>query len=288
MKVFKSEKARRALLEDYDRLLGAWGVPYEEFDVAGEHGVTHVIAAGDVSAPPLLLLHGVGDNSAVMWLYNIGALTAKYRCYAVDTIGGPGKSVPGSGYGKGFDQSAWLIGVLDGLGVDDCFAAGVSNGAVMAFALAERTERIKKLVCIEGGLVLNEKAGLSTMLKAFPEALLPTDGNVIKLMKKFACPREGFFEDCPEVTRHMILIMRAHNQMAMRWHSPKTYDPTLAAALRERALFLLGEYSGASSNRYTDVLAHEGFAWKVINNAGHGANMEQPETVNAYMTEFLR
>lgn len=288
MKVFKSEKARRALLEDYDRLLRAWGVPYEERDIAGAYGVTHVIAAGEASAPPLLLLHGVGDNSAVMWLYNIGALAAKYRCYAVDTIGGPGKSLPGPGYNKGFDQSAWLTGVLDGLRVDSCFAAGVSNGAVMAFALAERAERIKKLVCIEGGLVLSDRAGLSTMLKAFPEALLPTDRNVMKLMKKFACPREGFFEDCPEVTRHMILIMRAHNQLAMRWHSPKAYDPARAAALRERALFLLGEYSGARSTRYTEVLARDGFTWQVIKNAGHGANMEQPETVNACMTEFLR
>ena len=287
MKVFKSEKARRALLEDYDILLNAWGVQYKELDIEGEYGVTHVIAAGDASAPPLLLLHGVGDNSAVMWLYNIGALAEKYRCYAVDTIGGPGKSNPGPGYGKGFDQSKWLLGVLDGLGVDSCFVAGVSNGAVMAFALAERTERVKKLVCIEGGLVLSAKAGLSTMLKAFPEALLPTDKNVMKLMKKFACPREGFFEDCPDVTRHMILIMRAHNQMAMRWHSPKAYDPSLAVGLRERALFLLGEYSGARSEHYTEVLTRDGFAWKVIKNAGHGANMEQPEVVNAYMTEFL-
>lgn len=287
MKVFKSEKARQALLADYDRLLGNWGVPYGERDLSGPWGRTHVVTAGPEDAPPLLLLHGVGDNSAVMWRYNIAALAGRYRCYAVDTLGGPGKSVPGPGYGKGFDQVAWLTAVLDGLGISECYAAGVSNGAVMAFSLAAATGRVTKLACIEGGFVLDSGAGMKTMLKAFPEALWPTRKNVLKLMKKFASPREGFFEECPEITEHMVRIMHAHNQMAMRWQSPRTYDPAVAPALRERSLFLLGEYSAARSQDYRAVLERDGYRWQVVANAGHGANMEQPTVVNAALLDFF-
>ena len=65
MKVFKNEKAKRKVFETYNQLLSAWGVELQEGDIDTKYGSTHIIACGDESNPPLVLFHGVGDNSAL-------------------------------------------------------------------------------------------------------------------------------------------------------------------------------------------------------------------------------
>lgn len=59
----------------------------QELDIATPYGTTHCITAGDKSLPPLLLFHGVGDNSAVMWLLNMKELARHFYCIAVETLG---------------------------------------------------------------------------------------------------------------------------------------------------------------------------------------------------------
>lgn len=70
-----------------------------KLDIDTTYGTTHVIACGNEDNPPLVLFHGVGDDSALMWNYNAKFLSEHYRIYAVDTIGGPGKSVPSVSHG---------------------------------------------------------------------------------------------------------------------------------------------------------------------------------------------
>ena len=94
MKVFKSEKSKKKILETYDELVKMWGVKYKENEVETVYGITHVIECGNEESPPLILFHGVGDNSALMWIYNAKVLSEKYHIFAIDTIGGPGKSIP--------------------------------------------------------------------------------------------------------------------------------------------------------------------------------------------------
>ena len=86
MKVHKSEKAKALIYDTNDRLLSRWNVEKEERDVPGTYGTTRVIICGDDCNPPLVLYHGVGDDSALMWLYNTEALSKHFRIYAVDTI----------------------------------------------------------------------------------------------------------------------------------------------------------------------------------------------------------
>jgi len=89
MKIYKSEAAKKNVLDTYDKLLEMWDVDKEERDVPTTFGKTHVIICGDKKYPPLVLFHGVGDNSALMWLYNAKAWAQKFRVVAADTIGGP-------------------------------------------------------------------------------------------------------------------------------------------------------------------------------------------------------
>ncbi|MBN2443337.1 MAG: hypothetical protein JXJ04_18395 [Spirochaetales bacterium] len=70
MQVFKSAKGKEAVYASYDNLLKLWQVPVEQSDLETSYGKIHVILVGDKKLPPLILFHGVGDNSAIMWINN--------------------------------------------------------------------------------------------------------------------------------------------------------------------------------------------------------------------------
>jgi pimeloyl-ACP methyl ester carboxylesterase len=115
--VFPSEHARAALISLYDAKLAQWPIPFEEFDVPSRYGRTHVVAAGEVGAPPLVLVH-MGVFPSFMWGSIIEPLAARYRTYALDTIGDVGKSElddPKRFPKSGQEFSAWLCDVCDEL-----------------------------------------------------------------------------------------------------------------------------------------------------------------------------
>lgn len=78
VKVFKSDAGKEQVLRSYNELLGDWGTEIRELDIETPYGTTHCITSGEAGLPPLLLFHGVGDNSAVMWLLNIRELSRHF------------------------------------------------------------------------------------------------------------------------------------------------------------------------------------------------------------------
>jgi len=70
-------------MDQYDALLARWPVPYTTLGIASRYGATFVAASGSESAPPLVLIHGAGSNSA-MWAGDVGEYSRHYRVYAVD------------------------------------------------------------------------------------------------------------------------------------------------------------------------------------------------------------
>ena len=135
---YKSLQGGRLILESYDRLVKAWGVNVQETDVQTAYGRTHLLTAGDPANPPLVLFHGVGDDSALMWVRNAAALSKRFRLIAVDTVGGPGKSEPNEAYFKGFDQAKWIDGILDALGLDRLHMMHLNDSK---FGLGTRKDR---------------------------------------------------------------------------------------------------------------------------------------------------
>ncbi len=121
-----------------------------------------------------MLFHGVGDNSAVMWAPNIKELSENFFCIAVDTLGGPGKSIPNEKYEKRyFNKQLWINDIADYFHLKIFNIAGVSNGAAIVFNYTTKeSNKINKAVCIEGGIVSNPlKSFVSTLGMMFPEIL---------------------------------------------------------------------------------------------------------------------
>lgn len=291
IKIFKSAKKQAEIIASYNDLLAKWNCDYQEIDLETQWGRTHCILAGKKKNPPLLLFHGVGDNSAVMWIYNISELAKHYFCMAVDTLGGPGKSRPNQNYNKqNFNQLAWINQLLDKLKIEKCYLAGVSNGAYVVYNYTVNfPKRVIKTLCLEGGPVLNPlKTMLKTMALLFPEILIPSKNNMNKIIRKMLSSSSSFIEDNPQIVEHLVLLMKAHNQQAMFPHRLAPYDREKAAPLKEKILFLMGDYHQEKINtEYINFLKQEGLHYKVIPQAGHAINHEQSKRINQEFCSFL-
>ncbi|MFF2889062.1 alpha/beta fold hydrolase [Paenibacillus sp. NPDC057967] len=290
MKVFKSEQARRKMLASYDELIAMWGVETVSHEVPSKWGSTHCLTAGDKGNPPLVLLHGVGDNSAVMWALNMKELSKRYFCIAVDTLGGPGKSVPNEQYTKeSFRQTEWLSEVIDFFELDQVYMAGVSNGAYMAYHYTTvHPERIRKTMCLEGGIVTSPiKSMISTLLLMFPEILMPTERNMHRIVRRLSAPQSDVFDRHPKLANHLVLMMKSHNQGAMFPHKVETYDEAKGAAVKDKLFFLLGDQYRIVSKRTVDLIRRGQYAYRIMEHTGHGINHERPREVHEEMFRFL-
>jgi pimeloyl-ACP methyl ester carboxylesterase len=154
----------------YDAALARWPVPYETLTIPTRYGDTFVVACGEPTAPPLILLHGAGTNSAI-WIGDVGAFSRQYRVYAIDLIGEAGKSAPNRPDWNGPAYTEWLCDVFHALKIERAAIVGISQGAWTALKFATSApERVTKLVLMTPGGVVPDK--LSFLLRAMPLSML--------------------------------------------------------------------------------------------------------------------
>ncbi len=288
--VFKNQKSMENVLKSYDELLKMWGVEYVEKDVQTSFGKTHCIITGKAENPPLVLFHGVGDNSAVMWAPNIKELSDNFFCIAVDTLGGPGKSIPNEKFEKKhFNQQLWINEIADYFQLKIFNIAGVSNGAVIVFNyITKESNRINKAVCIEGGIVSSPiKSLFSTLGMMFPEVLLPTKNNMLKVLAKLCSPESRFIERYPEISQHLILLMKSHNRKAMFVHTLEKYDRDKSINVKDKLYFLIGGHMVEKRKEVIKILNDGEYKYMIVQKAGHALNHEQPEITNNEIINFL-
>ncbi len=281
---YKNDEGRKLIHETYDRLLAAWNVETNESDIAGTYGTTHVITAGDTSLPPLLLLHGVGDDSALMWIYNARVLAENFRLYAIDTMGGPGKSEPNEQYYSNFNQAHWLDEVIDTLGIAGAAIAGVSNGAAMTINHTVRySGKMGKTVLMAAG-----GGGMGKMLKFLPAILFPSEKMARKLMRTMGGQNVSMFLGNPLIMEHWVYLLKYFRTTSMMYHKIPRIDNHELTVLKDRSLFLLGREDGLADIAKAEKWYHEnGFRYKIIQNAGHGINHQQPELINKLIVDYL-
>ncbi|MGW0433380.1 alpha/beta fold hydrolase [Micromonospora sp. NPDC003197] len=159
LSIYKSEAGQREIQRRYREALGTWPVPAEHVRVPTRQGETFVVVSGPADAPPLLLLHGSGANTA-MWQGDITSWSRHFRVYALDLIGEPGLSAPSR---PPLDSEAyvrWLDDVLAGSGVTDVSIVGTSLGGWMALDYAtRRPDRVTRLALLCPGGVGRQKLG---------------------------------------------------------------------------------------------------------------------------------
>lgn len=111
----------------------------------------HLYAAGPAAAPPLVLVHGLGDE-ADTWRRVFLPLAERWRVIAIDLPGFGRSDRPRAAYTPVFFARA-LAGLLDALGIQRATLLGSSMGAAVAQRLALAAPgRVERLVLVGGAL----------------------------------------------------------------------------------------------------------------------------------------
>jgi pimeloyl-ACP methyl ester carboxylesterase len=122
-------------------------VPVEAQNVEIDGLPIRYLAAGE--GPPVVLLHGAGDNS-LDWRWVLPALARKHRVYAPDLPGSPDSARPAADYSPAFFER-FVAAFVDALGIGPATFVGNSLGALIALrsALSE-PDRVSALILVDG------------------------------------------------------------------------------------------------------------------------------------------
>lgn len=131
---------------------------------------------------------------------------------------------------------------------------------------------------------------MTNMMKLFlPEALIPTRGSVVRLLRKMAGRNADALLGDAEIVEHFRLLLKHYSMRAQMVHQRRGLASGEVAAMRDKALFLIGD---------ADLLAHtpeslralddNAMRYRIIAGAGHALNAEMPDEVNAAIVEFCR
>lgn len=132
--LYASPDGYQNVIAHYDRTMDAIGIPYQNKVVETRFGLTHIIVCGNEKGKPVVLWHGQNAN-ATTWARWIPSLAPNYCLYAVDTIGGMGKSAATRLNRKGPSYGEWAAEVVRGLSLDRANMIGASNGGWLILKL---------------------------------------------------------------------------------------------------------------------------------------------------------
>jgi pimeloyl-ACP methyl ester carboxylesterase len=122
----------------------------------GEAPPAHIEVHG--SGPPVLVLHGWGASSQ-LFAPLVPLLGSRHRLLIPDLPGFGGTPAPPVAWASA-EYAAWVVALLDRLGVASCDVIGHSNGGRVALSLAVRfPERVRHLV-LTGAAGIRPRHGL--------------------------------------------------------------------------------------------------------------------------------
>jgi pimeloyl-ACP methyl ester carboxylesterase len=142
------------MVEWFERFRARIGAPTEDRTVDTRFGGAHLLVAGPIDAPSVVVLHGALASSAHA-LHELAPLLARFRVYAIDIVGQSPMSAEQRPSVANDDYGHWLTDVLDGLGLARTPVVGISFGGFVAIRLAAvAPERIESLaLLVPAGMV---------------------------------------------------------------------------------------------------------------------------------------
>jgi pimeloyl-ACP methyl ester carboxylesterase len=286
---FKTQESRERYFAAYDAVLAEWPLAHDDQVVQTRLGPTHVVVSGAPEAPPLLLLPSFA-GAAVSWRLNAAGLSRRYRTYAVDVIGQPGKSVAHRSLSGPRDYADWLTDLMDGLGLARASIVGCSFGGFLALNQALRTpERVDRVVLISpaGVFVSRYWRLIFTMRVKAP---------FLRLMRRLtgAPPSSGmgdYVRRPPRDGRWAALMgVTMAEAPTVSLINPPVFSRAQLRTIRSPTLLLIGEHETLYEPGATLALAQRrmpGLEGAIVPDADHIAAMAQPDDVNARILSFL-
>lgn len=243
--------------------------------------------AQDTGAPPVLLVHGVGMQSAV-WTPQLQALATQHRVIAVDMPGHGGSSC----LTESVDLQAyvdWLLAVLDALDLPRVSLAGHSMGALIAGGFAvQHPDRLDRVALLNGVYCRDASARAAVVARAEDIRAGRFD---------LEAPLDRWFPDDPALqearaTTKSYLSAVPHEGYAAAYAAFAKGDATFAARYPEIAcpfLALTGDQDANSTPAMSQAMAaavQNGWA-KTLPGHGHMMTLTAADQVSAILLDWL-
>jgi 3-oxoadipate enol-lactonase len=240
---------------------------------------------------PVIFLHGFPFSKA-MWQPQLDFLKSTHRLIACDI----------RGFGKSTDEKSRLsidlfaedlIGFMDQLGIDKAIICGLSMGGFIALNAQKRfPDRFEALILCDTQCIADTPEVKEKRYKTISE--IETDG-VVKFNEGFI--KAVFHKDSLSSKTGLVdqlrsvvfanpenIITKGLIALAERSQTCSTLGeitlPTLIICGREDEVTPLAQSEFMKSQIKDSIL-------RIINNAGHVSNLEQPDEFNLYLSEFL-
>ena len=286
---FKSRVSKEKYLKLYDETAKFWPVPSEVKIVNTYYGKTFVRISGPPSAPPLILLHGMGSNS-LMWLPNIEMLSKNYRTYVVDDIYGNGRSIYTKIVKDSNDFVNWLDELFDTLKLgNNINIMGMSYGGWQASQYTLKFQkRINKVVLLAPAatvLPVSSAFSIRAILTLLPVRYF-TRNLMYWVMEDLVKKDEKSAE---KIVDAMFLASKCFK--TRRLPAPTVLDDDELKSIKVPLLYLVGEnekiYSASKAVQRLNNVAPQ-IKTDIIPDAGHDLTSVQNEIVNRKILEFLK
>jgi pimeloyl-ACP methyl ester carboxylesterase len=282
--IFKTPELERQFMQTYEAVLGLWEVPHEALDIPTSFGLTHINTAGARDGPAMVLLPGFGANST-MWFPNIATLSIAFRCYAVDTNGQPGKSLPDQKLTTS-NSADWLDELMDGLGLQKACFVGVSLGGWLALNLAIRKpERVEKAVLLDPAASFAKMSGAFLLHSFLPFMVYPTRTGLVKY---FRWMTRGYQVNAQWGELMLSGILNTRPQPPIR---ATPFSEAELRSMKVPVLTLIGERSIIYNPQRACERASKlipGVQAEIVPGASHALNAEKAGLLNERIVEFYK
>ena len=194
----------------YEQAITGLGVQVDRLSVDTRFGHTHVLVAGPESAPPLVIFQG-GNFLGPLSMAWFRPLIERWRVYAPDTIGHPGKSAETRVSPEDASYGEWAVDVLDRLSLEQVPIIGLSYGAGILLRLAGiAPERIERAVLLMPSGIIPPPV-LPLLIRIVPPLVLyklsPTRERLMRAVRPMFTgdPPDAWAEAIGAMFRHLRL-----------------------------------------------------------------------------------
>jgi pimeloyl-ACP methyl ester carboxylesterase len=220
----------------YDRAVESLlNVPVVDEWVDTKAGQTHLLTAGDVSAPPVIVFQG-GNVTNPVTLAWVQALADDHYLVAPDTPGQPGKTAVDSPP----EYGPWVVDVLDRVGLERAAMVGTSHGAgVLLETAAHAPDRIDAAaLLVPSGFGTPLSVGLlRIVVPSLGYRVLPGQQLLRWALTPMFTQPVSSVDDC--IIETISMALRTGDLTA---DFPGPDDPSDLAAFEAPALVITGEY----------------------------------------------
>lgn len=283
--VFPTKTGKLLYLRSYNNALRLWKIKYIEEDVKTNYGLAHVIISGPKDGKPIVLLHGT-DASSTMWFPNIRVLSKKYRVYAIDYPLETGKSLANVNQMNPKDMIVFYNQIFSYYNLENINIVGASRGGWVATLLAlEPQNRIGKLVLLSPAQTFGGVDKIGKAFSALKLKMFPSPKRLNRFFEQFSYYPDKIDRKYKEQFYLANKFGRSKPDLMKMFRFPKT-DMQM---LKIPVFVLVGDHDVINDvgivERAKEVIPHVETA--IIKDAGHFLSIDQSETVNQKIIEFL-